>query len=223
MPIGEGYRPFQAQGVRIPTENVGVRLSGRRPGERRLTVLRAAEPEQPRTLLQEMQQYVTTRQSLRNNGYFFLMGKEPENINLADATHNDLEAIGYDMSHPDNMREIMTKGNTTRIERVFDAYAMGKYSPEKKREVLEQWEGINTLHRKEPKPIRFTRLTPAETETVTWLLARIGIPFEAPPEGFKESYSSLLLRMRTATGEHQQQWEQERTVTEERYRAIRRG
>src|SRR6266700_8233009 len=147
MPIGEGYRPFQAQGVRIPTENVGVRLSGRRPGERRLTVLRAAEPEQPRTLLQEMQQYVTTRQSLRNNGYFFLMGKEPANINLADATHNDLHAIGIDESLPDNMRGIMTKGNTARIENVFVAYGMSKFSPEKKQKVLASWEEIQRLDR----------------------------------------------------------------------------
>src|SRR3989449_10454962 len=109
MPSSEGFRPFQAQGVRIPIENVGVRLSGRRPGERRLNLVRPAEPEQPRTLLQEMQQYITTRQSLRNNGYFFLMGKEPAKISLADATHNDLCAIKFRHTLPDNVHAIGTK------------------------------------------------------------------------------------------------------------------
>src|SRR2546429_6482931 len=136
MPIGEGHRPFQAQGVRIPLEKVGVRLSGRRPGERRLNLVRPTTPEQPRTLLQEMQQYVTTRQSLRDHGYFFLMGKEPAHINFADATHNDLNSIMHLSPFPDNARAIGRKGNIGRIEEVFNAYAMGKYSPEKQREVL---------------------------------------------------------------------------------------
>src|SRR6266581_6407587 len=109
MPIGEGHRPFQAQGVKIPIENVGVRGSGRRPGERRLNLVRPATPEQPRTLLQEMQQYITTRQSLRDNGYFFLMRKEPANISLADATHNDLFEIDLKDSLPDNSRDILSK------------------------------------------------------------------------------------------------------------------
>src|SRR6266567_2643099 len=145
MPIGEGYRPFQPQGVRIPIENVGVRGSGRRPGERRLHLVRPATPEQPRTLLQEMQQYITTRQSLRENGYFFLMGKEPEKINLAEATHNDLRAIMFDERLSDSTRQIRIKSNHVRMKNVFDAYAMEQFSAEKKKEVLELWEGVQRL------------------------------------------------------------------------------
>src|SRR6266571_7939290 len=182
MPIGEGHRPFQAQGVKVPIENVGVRLSGRRPGERRLNLVRPATPEQPRTLLQEMQQYITPRQSLRDHGYFFLMGKEPANINLADATHNDLNSIMHISPFPDNARSIGSKGNIGRIEEVFNAYAMGEYSLEKKRAVLASEERIHALNKEYQDPIRVTQLTPAETETVGWLLARIGIPFEVPPE-----------------------------------------
>src|SRR5579864_5550599 len=124
MPIGEGYRPSQPQGVKIPIEHVGVRGSPRRPGERTSNLVRPAEPEQPKTLLQEMKQYITTRQSLRENGYFFLMGKEPAQINLADATHNDLFELDLKDSLPDNSRDIMSKGNMARIRRVFNAYAM---------------------------------------------------------------------------------------------------
>lgn len=222
MPIGEGFRPFQPQGVLIPLEKVGVRLSGRRPGERRLHLVRPAEPEQPRTLLQDMQQYITTRQSLRDHGYFFLMGKEPANINLADAIHNDLFAIGLDNSLRD-WRRVFTKGNETRMMKGFDSYAIGTMSAEKQREVLAGWERLYARNRKDSDPVRVTRLTPAETETVTWLLARIGVPFDAPPEGFSESYASLIFRMRNATAEHQQQWTQEQKATEERYRASRRG
>src|SRR6266487_905907 len=171
MPSSEGYRPFQAQGVKVPIENVGVRGSGRRPGERRLNLVRPSTPEQPRTLLQEMQQYITTRQSLREHGYFFLMGKEPANISLADATHNDLVAIGFS-TLPDNTRDISVKGNDIRMLKVFDAYAMGMYSSEKQREVLEHWEGMYEFNRKDPHPIHVIPLTPTETETVTWLLAR---------------------------------------------------
>ena len=116
---GEGYRPFQPQGVFIPLEKVGVRGSERRAGERRLNLVRPTEPEQPKTLLQEMREYITRRQYLRDIGYFAAMEKEPANICLADATHNDLHAIGIDESLPENMRAIMTKGNTARMENVF--------------------------------------------------------------------------------------------------------
>ena len=211
--IHEGYRPFQPQGVRISLEKVDVRLSGRRPGERRLTVVRPPEPEPQKTLLQEMQQYITTRQSLRWHGYFFLMGKEPPNISLADSTYNDLHAIGIEDSLPDNSRAIMIKGNTARIEKVFVAYGMTKFSPEKQRGVLARWEEIRRLSLEGGNNMPITRLTPAETETVQWLLARIGVPFDAQPEGFKESYASLVFRMRTAAAKHQPQWEQEQKAT----------
>jgi hypothetical protein len=150
------------------------------------------------------------------------MGKEPANISLADATHNDLHAIAFEDSLPDNSRGIMTKGNHARMRKVFDAYAIGAYSPEKQREVLEHWEGVHriSLERGHLKPI--TRLTAVETETVTWLLARIGVPFNAPPEGFSESDASLVFSMRTTGAQYQPQWEQEQKITEVRYRASRR-
>src|SRR3989442_12499659 len=168
MPSSEGFRPFQAQGVKVPIESVGVRGSGRRPGERRLNLVRPSTPEQPRTLLQEMQQYITIRQNLRENGYFFLMGKEPANINLADATHNDLFAIKFRHTLPDNAHAIGTKGNDARIRKVFNAYAMGMYSSEKQREVLAWEESIHTLNNEYPIASRVTQLTPAETETASW-------------------------------------------------------
>ena len=220
--IHEGYRPFQPQGVQIPLEKVGVRGSERRPGERRLSIVRPPEPEQPKTLLQEMQQYMTRRQSLRDHGYFFLMGKESANVNLADATHNDLYAIGLDTSLPD-WRSVMTKGNHKRVENVFDSYAIGRMSPEQQREVLAKWERLHELDRNDPNPMRVIPLAPAETETVTWLLARIGVQFDAPPERFKESEASLLFRMRSTTADHQPQWEQEQKTPGDRYRASRRG
>src|SRR2546425_4564658 len=160
MPIGEGYSQFQPQGVRIPLEKVDVRLSGRRPGERRLNLVRPAEPEQPKTLLHEMQQYMTTRQSLREHGYFASMGKEPANINLADATHNDLYAIGFRHSLPDNTRDIMTKGNHARIQNVFNAYAMEQFSPAKQREVLTSEERIHEIDRQSTSRIGVIKLTP---------------------------------------------------------------
>jgi hypothetical protein len=255
----------------IPIENVGVRLSGRRPGERRLNLLRPIETEQPKTLLQEMQQYMTHRQQLREEGSLqslveqsysqfversqqrrkemldklHISNEERANllrldkkniedaykplrenapISLADATHNDLYAIGIDDILPDNARAVMTKGNTAMMLYVFNAYAIGKYSTEKKKEVLASEEEKHRIGQ-EPRyrhlmPI--IRLTPAETETVSWLLARIGIPFEAPPEGFKESDASLLLRMRSVTAEHQQQWTQERKPEGKVYQIRRR-
>jgi hypothetical protein len=51
MQSSEGFRPFQPQGVRIPLEKVGVRGSGRRPGERRLNLVR------PLTGLPNFQQF----------------------------------------------------------------------------------------------------------------------------------------------------------------------
>ena len=218
----EGYKPFQPQGVLIPLEKVGIRGSERRPGERRLNLVRPTEPEQPKTLLQEMQQYITRRQQLRDIGYFAAMGKEPANINLADATHNDLDAILHVSPLPDNSQDVMTKGNTVRMENVFVAYGMSKFSPEKKREVLASWEEIERISRQSVKRVNVLELTPAETETVQWLLAHIGVPFNAPPEGFKESSTSLLFRMRTSVAQHQPQWEQEQKAQERVYRLTRR-
>jgi len=151
------------------------------------------------------------------------MGKEPANISHTDATHNDLHAIGIDMSLPDNMHGMMTKGNTTIIEKVFDAYAMEQFSPEKQKEVLKGWEEVQRLSMQSNQRVKVLELTSAETITVQWLLACIRVPFDAPSEGFKESSTSLLFRMRTAGAEHQTQWEQEQKTIEDRYRVIRRG
>src|SRR5207248_2617474 len=124
---GEGYKPFLPNKSFIPLEKVGVRGSEKRPGERRLTVIRAPEPEPQKTLLQEMQQYMTTRQSLREHGFFVAMGKEPANICLADATHNDLDATMFEDSLPDNSRDVISRGNIVRMEKVFDAYAISRF------------------------------------------------------------------------------------------------
>src|SRR5579864_7034710 len=64
----EAFRSFIPSNGSVPIEKVGVRGSARRPGERRLALVRPAEPEQPKTLLQEMQQYMTRRQQLREDG-----------------------------------------------------------------------------------------------------------------------------------------------------------
>src|SRR5712691_11077294 len=89
------------------------------------------QPEQPKTLLQKMREYLTDRQVLRANGYFVAAGKEPRiDIPRADAIHNDLYAIDFDESLTDSTRDIRSKGNTARIRNVFHSYAMDKFSPE---------------------------------------------------------------------------------------------
>src|SRR5258708_6869348 len=125
----EAFRSFVPAQGKVPIETVGVRRSARRPGERRLTLVRPSEPEQPKTLLQEMQTYLALRQHLRELGHYQVMpqkfiGREPANICLPDATHNDLDAIMLGTNLPDNSKAIREKGNMSRIQSVFDAFAI---------------------------------------------------------------------------------------------------
>src|SRR5258708_5737384 len=124
----EAFRSFVPAHSTVTIERVGVRRSARRPGERRLTLVRPPEPEQPKTLLQEMQAYLALRQHLRELGHYQVMGqeiigREPANICLTDATHNDLDAILLGSSLPDNAPAIRKKGNVIKIQEVFDAFA----------------------------------------------------------------------------------------------------
>src|SRR5258708_30148549 len=129
----EAFRSFVPANGSVPIETVGVRRSARRPGERRLALVRPAELERPKTLLQEMQKYIALRQHLRELGHYQVMGqiiigREPANICLSDATHNDLDAMVIGTSLPDNSPAIRKKGNIIRIQEVFDAFAFSKFS-----------------------------------------------------------------------------------------------
>lgn len=204
MPVGEGFRPFQAQGIKIPIENVGVRLSGRRPGERRLHLVRPAMPEQPRTLLLEMQQYITTRQSLREQGYFVAAGKEPRiDIPRADAIYNDLDYLLFTNSSELSVtaRQINDRVNPRNIQHIFEVYAIGQMSPEKQRDVLEMNDRLAARHRKlrreRPYEVKGLRsLTHEELETVGWLLESVGVPFEVLEGATAIPFAELFMEAR---------------------------
>lgn len=205
----EAFRSFVPATGSVPIEKVGIRRSGRLPGDRRLAFVRRAEAEQPRTLLQEMQQYIGLRQHLRQLGHYQVMGREiigrePANICLADATHNDLDAIMIGTSLPDNSPEIMGKGNIIKIQQVFDTFAFSKFSRKRQQDVYERWHEVKSIHESNRRKGVVLELSSSELEATIWLLEMVGVDstsLKINPEGYSYTLASLLWKMRTSVGE----------------------
>jgi hypothetical protein len=203
----EAFRSFVQATGSVPIETVGVRRSGRRPGERRLAFVRPAETEQSRTLLQEMQQYISLRQHLRELGHYQVMpltiiGIEPANICLADATHNDLDAMVIGTNLPDNSKSIREKGNIIRVQHVFDAFAFSQFSEEKQHEIYRGWEGVKQFAERRGRKGMVFGLNEEEIVATSWLLEWIGVdstPIKGNPDMFNYTDSALLWKMRTST------------------------
>lgn len=164
--------------------------------------------EQPRTLLQEMKLYIADRQVLREQGTFVAAGKEPRiDIPRADALHNDLHAIlyfGYP-GVPIGAQRIYEISNPSVISHVFDAYAVGEMSLEKKREVLEDNESFaatgRRLQRERPHEVKKSMsFTHAEIETAAWLLHQVGVDIDVPEGDTAIPFATMIFETRRRAG-----------------------
>lgn len=189
-----GNNPFTLLPGATPLGEPIVRAR-RLSGERRHT-----ESIQP-SLRQEINAYLDERARLRAAGQLPRPEDKPPIITPADAMTIDLSYLLFSLRKPQTDEQREKYNSIDRIAWAFDALAFGLMSQRMQEDVTIGYEFTQGFNRNRPNALeKKGRLNGEETAMLAEQLQKVGLPFQAQPQGITIPFGPTVKKMREIAG-----------------------